>query len=103
VLVWTERHNVTNERQALEDVLLRLESALQKLNPDVSTRGGETKYIFLSKLEHVNISDLAVYGTLRAIQHLPIYDETIIQRGGPILEWSNRVSDEIRRSNSGDA
>lgn len=85
-----EKHNVSDERQALQDVLVKLETALQQLNPSDAV-----PYRFLSGLEHPNVGDLSVYGTLRAIQDLPIYQEVIADRGGPIVEWSRQVTKEI--------
>jgi hypothetical protein len=85
-----EKHNVSDERRALQDVLLKLETALQQSNPSHTA-----SYRFLSGLEHPNIGDLCVYGTLRAIQDLPIYQEIITERGGPIVEWSQQVTKEI--------
>jgi hypothetical protein len=85
-----EKHNVSDERQALQDVLVKLEMALQQRNPSDAT-----VYRFLSGLEHPNVGDLSVYGTLRGIQDLPIYQEIISERGGPIVEWSRQVTKTI--------
>jgi hypothetical protein len=74
--------------------LVKLESALQKLNP-TTTNDDRTAYLFLSGMERPNLGDLYVYGTLRAIHGLPIYEEIITQRGGPIVEWSHRMSKEL--------
>jgi hypothetical protein len=89
-LHFLEKHNVSDERHALQDVLVKLEAALRQGNPP-----NTASYRFLSGLEHPNIGDLSVYGTLRAIQDLPIYREIITERGGPIVEWSRQVTKEI--------
>jgi hypothetical protein len=97
-----ERHNVTDERKALDDVLIKLETELVRLNPPtVAEQSPATNssairvYTFLSGTNVPNLGDLSVYGVLRAIQHLPIYQETIVSRGGPIMEWTQSMSHEI--------
>jgi hypothetical protein len=108
----TGKHNVTNEQQALEQALVRLESALQQLNPNVrpaaavndgvplqtmAPPGTESAYLFLSGRTQPHLGDLAVYGTLNAIKGLPIYDRVIVKRGGPIVEWTKRMSEQFLR------
>ena len=101
-----EKHNVSDERMALENVLLQLESEIQRLNPSIVDNTNQQQepveqqqqlpFIYLSGLPYPNIGDIAVYGTLRAIQGLPIYDEIILHRGGPIVIWSNHMVHEMK-------
>ena len=97
-----ERHNVTDERRALEDVLIKLDTELYRLNPKAST---SANYLFLSGTTTPNIGDLNVYGVLRAIQNLPIYQEMILSKRtstneeemgeSPIVQWLHHMSKHI--------
>jgi hypothetical protein len=102
IFVPIERHNVTDERKALEEVLIKFETELIRLNPStvaeqnpVTNSNAKRDYTFLSGTNIPNLGDLSVYGVLRAIQHLPIYQKMIVNRGGPIMEWTQRTSHEI--------
>ena len=77
-----KRRNITDERQALEDVLVVLEKEL------------ESKF-FLSGKKLPDLGDLYVYGTLRAIRGLPVYDTLVDERGGSIFEWCERMETQL--------
>lgn len=79
-----KRRNITDERQALEDVLKVLEKALEG-------------NFFLSGKKLPNLGDLYVYGTLRAIRGLPVYEELVDERGGPIFEWCERMETQLAK------
>ena len=93
---------MTDERKALEDVLIKLDTELYRLNPKAST---SANYLFLSGTTTPNIGDLNVYGVLRAIQNLPIYQEMILSKRtstneeemgeSPIVQWLHHMSKHI--------
>jgi hypothetical protein len=51
---------------------------------------------FISGKEEPHMGDLAVYGTLRAVQGLPTHIEFVQNRGGPIPEWYERMSTKVQ-------
>ena len=77
-----KRLAINDERQALEDVLVVLEKEL------------ESKF-FLSGKKMPDLGDLYVYGTLRAIRGLPVYETLVDDRGGPIFEWCERMETQL--------
>jgi hypothetical protein len=52
---------------------------------------------FLSGKEEPHMGDLAVFGTLRAVEGLPTHTEFVQNRGGPILEWYEQMSAKVQR------
>ena len=97
-----ERHNVTDERKALEDVLTKLYNELRRLNPKATPT---TEYVYLSGTTIPNLGDVNVYGVLRAIQNLPVYQEMILSKhnlkeddvtnGPSIVQWLHHMSKHI--------
>jgi hypothetical protein len=102
---------VTDERKALQDVLAKLNDELHRLNANNTST---TDYVYLSGTTTPNIGDINVYGVLRAIQHLPIYQEMILSKqrakddgddgdgmtvGSPIVQWVNQMSKHMTNVN----
>jgi len=55
---------------------------------------GEGK-LFASGKQEPNMGDLAVFGTLRAVEGLPAHNEAIEQRGGAVSEWYHRMKEQV--------
>lgn len=79
-MILVEKRNITDERQALEDVLSSLEQELRR-KPFLSGHASNQP----------DLGDLAVFGTLRAIEGLPVYDKFVRERGGLIVDWYDRI------------
>jgi hypothetical protein len=82
----TEKHNITDERQALTDTLQVLEDHL---------RGGgnnENRLFLSSSSSRPGLGDLAVYGTLRALEGLPLHGA--ILAGGTTKKTTMTAGDE---------
>jgi hypothetical protein len=83
----TEKRNITDERQALDEILVKLES---ELTPSSSSS------VYLSGGSHPDLGDITVFGVLRSIERLPIFESLIRQRGGPLVEWYDRMTKEMK-------
>ena len=81
--------------------MVKLHDELNRLNPK-----GTTDYVYLSGATIPNLGDFNVYGVLRAVQHLPIYDEMIVSNRStkgkeemgmppPIAQWVQHMSQHI--------
>jgi hypothetical protein len=81
----SEKRNITDERQALDDVL----SILEKEGL------GESKK-FLSGKEEPHLGDLAVFGTLRSVEGLPTHAVAVQNRGGSIMEWYEQMTAKLQ-------
>jgi len=79
-----KRRNISDERQALEEILVVLEKELESKS-------------FLSGQKLPDLGDLYVYGTLRAIRGLPVYESLVNQRGGHIVEWCERMEQQLAK------
>jgi hypothetical protein len=90
---------VTDERKALNDVLVKLDNELRRLNPASLS----SSYVYLSGTTVPNMGDFNVYGVLRAVQNLPIYTDMILSKRGtdegshgpPIQQWMSHMSQQI--------
>jgi len=80
------KRGITDERQALNDALTQWEK-------DGLGQGKS----FASGKDEPNMGDLAVYGTLRAVEGLPAHSEAIEQRGGVLPEWYDRMKDQVEQ------
>lgn len=94
---------MTDERKALNDVLNKLENELLRLNPQASK---DAQYVYLSGMTTPNMGDFNVYGVLRAIQNLPIYQEMIVSKQtttnetmdeSPIVQWLSHMTQQISK------
>lgn len=47
--------------------------------------------MFLSGLDVPDLGDLAIYGTLRAIDGLPAHRVAVYERDGPLADWYERM------------
>jgi hypothetical protein len=99
--ILTERHSVTDERKALQDVLAKLDNELHRLNPIATPT---TDFVYLSGTTVPNLGDFNVYGVLRAIQNLPIYQEMILSNrsfkkdeadGSLVVRWLHHMSKHL--------
>ena len=79
-----EKRNITDERQALNEVILKLEEGL----------GSET---YLSGTADPHLGDIAVYGTLRSIEGLPAFDQVLGERdaSSPLPGWYKRMKEQV--------
>ena len=84
---FAEKHNIEDEEKALEDALTKLEDGLEWQT-------------YLSKKEKPDLGDLAVFGTLRAIEGLPVHEQLILKRGGSISTWYQRMKEQVAASSS---
>ena len=81
-LVTLEKRNITDERQALHEAILKLED---------EGLGGGTKQ-FLSGTDTPNFGDVAVFGVLRSIEGLPAHKEVMAGRPQTFLvDWYQRM------------
>jgi hypothetical protein len=79
------KRGITDERQALNDVLTQWEK--EGL--------GDGKLLFASGKDKPNMGDVAVFGTLRSVEGLPAHSEAIVERGGVIPEWYDRMKEQV--------
>lgn len=81
-----QKRNITNEREALNEVLIRLEEGLE----------GQQ---YLSRTEEPNLGDIAVYGTLRSIEGLPAHNEILEGRSdsSPLPSWYQRMKAQVTK------
>ena len=85
----TAKRKITDERQALNDALTQWE--------EDGLGGGK---LFASGKKEPNMGDLAVFGTLSAVEGLPAHSEAIEQRGGALYEWYDRMKQQVYNKNS---
>jgi microsomal prostaglandin-E synthase 2 len=76
-----KKRRITDEQQALNLLLDRFEKE--------GLKNGDS---FLSGADEPNLGDLAIYGTLRSIEGLPVHDRLIRERGGNVGRWYDRVA-----------
>jgi len=79
-----KRRNIIDERKALDEVLVVLEKELERKS-------------FLSGTTQPDLGDLYVYGTLRAVRGLSVYDSLVKERGGAILDWCERMESQLAK------
>lgn len=81
----TEKRNITDERKALDEVLVRLEKGLSDGNS------------FLSGKDEPNMGDIAVYGVLRSIEGLPAHKQVLEGRDefSPLPAWYKRMKMQV--------
>lgn len=82
-----EKRSITDERAALEQCLIEVESN--------GLENGQRK--FVSGMEVPNLGDVSLFGTIRAIQGLPAHDEIIEKRGGILEQWYERMRVAVER------
>lgn len=76
-----ERKNITDERQALSDALTKLEEEGLSLAP------------FLSSQDNIpNLGDIAVFGTLRGLEGLQVFDNVMSEHDKYLAPWYERMS-----------
>jgi len=81
-----EKLNIEDERQALNEALDELEEKGLEMG----------KKIFISGLEHPNMADITIFGTLRSIEHLSTFREVMENRDSKIAQnWYNKITSEI--------
>lgn len=51
--------------------------------------------MFASGKDEPNMGDVAVFGTLRSVEGLPAHSEAIVERGGVIPEWYDRMKEQV--------
>ena len=82
----TERRNISDERAALDEILVQLEGV------------GLQNQKFLSGMDEPDLGDLAVFGTLRSLEGLPVHQQIVEERGsGPIPDWYRRMTGKVRK------
>lgn len=82
-LIPTERMEITDEKQALEDVLQEIETALASKD-------------FLSGCSEPNLGDLAIYGALHSIEGLPAHDGILVHADRPLKDWYERTKTKVK-------
>lgn len=85
LFLFLEKRNISDERQALDEALSHLEQGL-------AAAGGSS---FLSATTAPHLGDVAVYGTLRAIEGLPAHNQAVYDRGGRIRDWYEQMKVEV--------
>lgn len=82
-----EKRNITDERQALNEMLIQLENEGLKEDKE-----------FLSGSSQPHLGDLAVYGVLRAIEGMPVHRELMESRepSSPLPAWYERMKTQIQ-------
>lgn len=78
------KRGITDERQALNEALTKWE--------EDGLAGGNR---FASGKEEPNMGDLAVFGTLSAVEGLPAHLEAVEQRGGALSDWYDRMKQQV--------
>lgn len=73
---------VTDEREALEEVLQEIEKALESKN-------------FLSGRSEPSLGDLSVYGALRSIEGLPAHNRILVDVDRPLRDWYQRMKSKV--------
>lgn len=73
---------VTNEKEALEEVLQEIEKALESKE-------------FLSGLSEPSLGDLSVYGALRSIEGLPAHNRILVDADRPLRDWYQRMKSKV--------
>ena len=76
---------ITDEREALDKVLVEIEDALRSKD-------------FLSGREEPGLGDLAVYGALRSIEGLPAHDRILFHGENadrPLRSWYDRTKSKV--------
>jgi microsomal prostaglandin-E synthase 2 len=78
------KRGITDERKALDDALTEWEgNALDQ---------GK---LFASGTNEPNMGDLAVFGTLRAVEGLPVHSQAVEQRGVILPAWYDRMKEHV--------
>lgn len=85
---YLEKRNITDERQALNEMLVRLEE---------EGLGGGKQY--LSGTMEPSLGDIAVYGVLRSIEGLPAHEEVMGGRdqSSPLPNWYQRMKSQMEQ------
>jgi len=81
------KRNITDEREALHNALSRWE--------EEGLHSGTHK--FSSGLSHPSMGDIAMFGTLISVQGLETHVDAVVNRGGVIHGWYERMHDEVGR------
>jgi glutathione S-transferase len=77
----TEKHNIPNVSKALEEAMQVLEEHLRV-------------HVFLSPHSNHHGGDLAVYGTLRAVEGLPCHDQMVLSSDHTAIRaWYQRMKE----------
>lgn len=84
---YKEKRNITDERAALHQALVQLETDGLKNND------------FVSGIAKPNMGDITLFGTLRSIEGLPAHNDVIATRDGPLRAWYERMSAEVTPAN----
>jgi hypothetical protein len=69
-----------------------LSDSLAMLENDLAKTGG-----FLSGIKEPDLGDLSTFGTLRAIEGLPVHQEIVFEREGPLPAWYSRMQGKVNR------
>jgi hypothetical protein len=89
----TPRHTYHTEKYKIANDLEALENVLQTIEDDGITHSPTG---FLSHLTEPHLGDLAVFGTLRAIEGLPAHDTFVIERGDLLYEWYEQMQSTMK-------
>jgi len=76
------KRGITDEQQALKDVLKQFET--------MALENGTKK--FASGREDPNMGDITVFGTLRSVEGLAVHDEFVT---GALSDWYNRIKETM--------
>jgi hypothetical protein len=71
----------------LDELLIQLEEALK-----------QHRYLSQHPSGLPNLADIVVFGTLRAIDGLPVHTQLVLDRGGPIRDWYLDLKEQTRRT-----
>jgi hypothetical protein len=75
-----------------EGAAAALDKILKELETEGLRNGGQ---LYLSGLSEPHLGDLAVFGTLRSIWGLPLYQAIVEEPNGPIREWYNLMAKKV--------
>jgi hypothetical protein len=78
------KRGITDERKALDDSLAEWEE-------NALSQGK----LFASGTDEPNMGDIAVFGTLRAVEGLPAHTEAMEQRGEILPAWYDRMKEHV--------
>jgi microsomal prostaglandin-E synthase 2 len=78
------RRGITDELKALDNVLKEWEE-----------NGLDKGKLFASGTNEPDMGDLAVFGTLRAVEGLPAHSHAVEQRGVILPAWYHRMKEHV--------
>lgn len=88
--VWTEKRGIEDEKMALKEALVVLETALEGNN------NNNTKFLDSKDSNEPDLGDLYVYGVLRGLEGLAIHREVMTEYT-LISRWYNAMKEIVEK------